>query len=161
MPAFWGILAGVFAGDWAVKRWADAALKGRAGWVVIPRVLELRYSRNRGMALGILSENAWAALTLPVIAVAVWLLVFRKYRITSFTSCASALLLGGFAGNFANRLLLGYVVDMIYFPFLPWFICNPADIAICAGALMLGASLLLRPQDWREKHAKDDGPGAP
>ena len=40
---------------------------------------------------------------------------------------------------------------MIYFPFLPWFVCNVADIAISAGVAMLAASLLLRPGDWQER----------
>jgi len=39
---------------------------------------------------------------------------------------------------------------MIYFPFLPWFVCNVADIAICAGVALLAGSLLFRPQDWKE-----------
>lgn len=161
MAAFWGILAGVFAGDWAVKAWASAALKGQPSWAVIPELLELRYSENRGMALGILAGSNWASLLLPLLAVGVWLWVFRRYVPTRFTLCASALMLGGFAGNFVDRLLLGYVVDMIYFPFMPWFICNVADIAICAGVLMLAASLILRPTDWREKHAKDEEHRAP
>ncbi len=161
MLAFWGILAGVFSADWAVKAWAGAALKGQRVWRALPHVLEFRYSENRGMALGFLSGNVLASLVMPIVAVAAWLLVFRKYRPTPFTRAASAMMLGGFAGNFVDRLMLGYVVDMLYFPFLPWFICNVADIAICAGVLMLAVSLLFRPQDWREKNAKDDGPSAP
>lgn len=156
MLTFWGILVGVFGLDWGVKAWADATLKGQSSWQVIPHLLEFRYSQNRGMALGILSGNVLASLLLPLVAVAVWLLIFRKYQSTAYTRAASALMLGGFLGNFLDRLLLGYVVDMLYFPFLPWFVCNLADIAICAGVTMLAVSLLFRPQDWREKNAKDD-----
>lgn len=59
-------------------------------------------------------------------------------------------MLGGFLGNFLERLWHGWVLDMIYFPFLPWFVCNVADIAICAGVALLAGSLLFRPQDWKE-----------
>ena len=66
-----------------------------------------------------------------------------------FTACG--LVLGGFIGNFAERLIFGYVRDMIFFPCLPWFVCNVADICICFGVAALAFSLLFRPQDWQEK----------
>ncbi len=127
----------------------------------IAHLLEFRYSENRGMALGLLSGNVAASLLLPILAVGIWFFVFRKYEPTWFTTLASALMLGGFMGNFLDRLFLGYVLDMFYFPFLPWFICNVADIAICSGVVMLAVSLLFRPLDWREKHAKEDGASPP
>ena len=113
-------------------------------------VLELRLTRNNGMALGILSGNTVAIIVLPVVAVGVGLLIFRKYRMTGYTRIASGLILGGFAGNLIDRVALGYVVDMIYLPWMPWFICNVADIVICVGVAMLAISLICRPQDWRE-----------
>lgn len=154
------LLVGVFALDRLAKLWAGSALSSRVAQQVIPHLLELRYSENRGMALGFLSGNAVASLLLPMLAMGIWFFVFHKYQSTTFTTVASGLLLGGFVGNFSDRLFLGFVVDMLYFPFLPWFICNVADIAICTGVGMLVVSLLFRPQDWREKHAKDDGAGA-
>jgi len=151
------IWASVFALDRLTKLWAEAELAGKEGSRVIFFLLELRYSENRGMALGFLAGNEWATLLLPLVAVAIWFFVFRKYQSTRFTAVASALMLGGFAGNFLDRLTLGYVVDMIYFPFLPWFICNVADIAICLGVAMMAVSLLVRPMDWGVKHAEEDG----
>ena len=72
---------------------------------------------------------------------------------------AAGLIVGGFLGNFGERLLFGSVVDMLYFPWLPWFICNGADIAICFGVAMLVISTLLRPQDWRERRENDSAAG--
>lgn len=74
----------------------------------------------------------------------------RHYRMTPFTRTACGLILGGFLGNFIQRLISGYVLDMIYFPWLPFFVCNVADICICFGVALLAFSLLLRPQDWEE-----------
>ena len=79
------------------------------------------------------------------------LLMMRRYRITRFTAAACGMVLGGFIGNFAERLLFGYVRDMIFFPWLPWFVCNVADIFICFGVAALAFSLIFRPQDWQEK----------
>ncbi len=161
MGAFWGILAAVVALDRGTKLWAAMGLQGGKAIVAIPGLLEWRYTLNHGMALGLFSGNWVANLLLPVLAVAAWLLVGRRYEPAPLKRVASALLLGGFVGNFVDRLWYGYVVDMVFFPWLPWFVCNVADIAICAGVVMLAVSLLLRPQDWREKHAKDDRRSTP
>lgn len=152
---FWSLLAGVFALDRLSKVLAEALLKGNAAQIWLPHLLEVRYTENQGMALGILSGHAAAGLLLPLAAVGGWVLVLRRYRGTGYTRVANALVLGGFLGNFTDRLLQGYVVDMLYFPFLPWFVCNLADIAICAGVGMLIVSLLIRPQDWRDRHASE------
>ena len=91
---------------------------------------------------------------LPLLAVGAGVLMLRKYRLSRFVLAAIGLILGGFLGNFLDRVLFGYVVDMLYFPWLPFFICNPADIAITAGAALIGVSLLFRPNDWQTRHAE-------
>lgn len=150
-----GIAALTLALDIAAKLWATAELQFdlvRLGWV-----LELRLTHNDGMALGIFSGNRLAGLLLPLAVIACGWLLLRRYKPTAFTRVACGLVLGGFAGNYGERLINGYVTDMIHFPFMPWFVCNVADIAICAGVAMLAISLLLRPQDWREDDAKCKG----
>lgn len=155
MLLMWIIGAAVLGLDLAVKGWASAVLPGNA-LTPIAGLLELRLTHNDGMALGILSGNGIAIILLPVAVIAVGWYLMRHYTPTDFTQTALGLILGGFLGNFVERLMKGYVVDMIYFPFMPWFVCNVADIAICAGVLLLALSLLFRPGDWREKHAKDE-----
>lgn len=118
----------------------------KLGWL-----MELRLTQNTGMALGILADHALAAIILPLTAILCGWLLMRRYRITRFTAAACGLVAGGFIGNFVERLLHGYVLDMIYFPWLPWFVCNVADICICFGVAGLAFSLLFRPQDWQEK----------
>ena len=124
----------------------------RLGWL-----MELSITQNTGMAFGMLAGNVAANVLMPLaVIVAGWMLM-RRYRSTAFTRVACGLILGGFVGNFAQRLFQGYVLDMIYFPWLPFFVCNVADICICFGVALLAFSLLWRPQDWEEKVTKDDG----
>ena len=118
----------------------------RIGWLV-----ELRLTYNTGMALGLMANQALAGIVLPLAAVLCGWLMMRRYQITRFTAAACGLVIGGFAGNFGERLLFGYVRDMIYFPWMPWFVCNVADICICFGVATLAFSLLFREQDWQEK----------
>ena len=143
-----GVLLAALALDAGTKWLASELLAGRTvalGWLV-----ELRLTRNDGMALGLFAGNRAAGMLLPLaVIVAGWLLL-RRYCPTVFTRVAAGLIVGGFLGNFLERLWHGWVLDMIYFPFLPWFVCNVADIAICAGVALLAGSLLFRPQDWKE-----------
>jgi len=115
------------------------------GWLV-----RLKCTQNTGMAFGMLSDNAAAGILLPLAVIVAGAILMRRYRRTIFTYTACGLILGGFLGNFIQRLIQGYVLDMIYFPWLPFFVCNVADICICFGVALLAFSLLFRPQDWEE-----------
>ena len=124
---------------------------GNGDVMAIPGLLTLRLTHNNGIALGLMSDNRIALLILPVVIVLCGWLMLRKYEPTRLVRIACGLILGGFAGNYLERLLQGYVVDMIYFPFMPWFVCNVADVAVCSGVALLVISLLFRPQDWSSK----------
>ena len=144
-----------FIADGISKWLAAALLDGQA--VRLAGLLELRCTHNTGMALGVFAGQRWAAMLLPLAAIACGWVLMRRYRSTPFTQAACGLILGGFIGNYGQRLFSGSVLDMIYFPWLPWFVCNIADICICFGVALLAFSLLFRPQDWEEKmrSAKD------
>ena len=146
---FWIVAVLALAADALSKLLAASFLQEstlRLGWL-----MELRLTYNTGMAFGMLANQALAGIVLPLAAILCGWLMMRKYRITSFTAVACGLVLGGFAGNFVERLLFGFVRDMIYFPWMPWFVCNVADICICFGIAALAYSLLFREQDWQEK----------
>ena len=151
MAVFWVLAALTFAVDRIAKLAAEAALALGARVVLWPAVLELRLTRNTGIALGFFSGVPLVITVLPLLAMAVGWLVLRRYRATRFTLAAAALVTGGFLGNFVDRVWHGYVLDMVYFPWMPWYICNAADIAITAGVALLAVSLLLRPNGWMLK----------
>lgn len=140
--------------DAGSKVLADRLLQ--TGSVSLGWLAEFRLTHNTGMALGLLADHALAGIVLPLTAIVCGWLLVRNYRITPFTAVALGLVAGGFIGNFAERLWFGYVRDMIYFPWLPWFVCNVADICICFGVAALAFSLLFRPQDWQEKRGKNN-----
>ena len=69
---FWAVAAAALALDVGSKLWAVRSLEQAV--TVLPGVLELRLSRNNGMALGLLSGNWLANLLLPLaVIVAGWL----------------------------------------------------------------------------------------
>lgn len=159
MTFFWILTALTLIADRAAKLIAQNAMTLGERIVVLGGVLELRFTHNTGMALGILSGHTAAGIILPLVAVALGIIILRRYRLSRFVLAAAGLILGGFFGNFIDRIVFGYVVDMVYFPWLPFFICNVADIAITCGAALTGVSLLFRGKDWQERHtevASDD-----
>ncbi len=148
MTVFWILSALTLIMDRAAKLIAQNAMTLGERIVVIGGLLELRFTHNTGMALGILAGNVLAGIALPLIAITAGVFILRRYRLSRFVLAAAGLILGGFFGNFLVRVFIGYVLDMIYFPWLPFFICNVADVAITCGAALIGISLLFRPKDW-------------
>jgi len=149
--AFWLIAAAVFILDRAVKLVALANLALGEQIVFFPGVLEWRLTHNQGMALGLLSGYPFLNLILPIAVVVLGIFVLKRYRLVTFSRVAMAFIAGGFLGNLFDRLSMGFVVDMVYFPWMPWYICNLADIAISCGVVLLAFSLLFRPGDWHLK----------
>ena len=159
---FWLAAAAVFILDRAAKLMALANLALGEQIVFLPGVLEWRLTHNQGMALGLLSGYTFLNLVLPIAVVALGFFVLRRYRHTAFTRMGMAFIAGGFLGNLFDRLSMGFVVDMVYFPWMPWYICNLADIAISCGVVLLAISLLFRPDDWHLKtEAKAHEPNHP
>lgn len=148
---FTSLAVAVFAVDRAAKILAIANLNFGETVVALPKLLEWRLTRNTGMALGIFAGHQALISALPVAVVGAGWLVLRRYRPTQYMGICTALIVSGFLGNFVDRVTMGFVLDMIFFPWMPWYVCNPADIAICFGVAMLAVSLLARPKDWKLK----------
>ena len=119
--------------------------------------------RNRGAAFGILQDQRlfFLIITVLVVAGAFWYLRRAILRSERLLSVALALLIGGAAGNFIDRLLFGEVVDFFKFRFqFEWFgtpvdytfaIFNVADIAITSSVALIMLDSLLA---WRREKLK-------
>lgn len=128
----------VFIADQLTKQWATSGLAGMpppnpsvlGGWI------SLLYTVNRGAAFGAMTGNdgifvVVAAIVLFVLTMSTLLYPARR----AVTLCSLGLQMGGAAGNMADRMRNGYVVDYIYIRPLPVF--NIADLAIVSSACLL------------------------
>ena len=149
--------AAVFAADVISKALAVAQLSDRPVELV-PGVLDLELTRNRGAAFGV-AGGATILFTLVAVAVIVVIArVARRLRSTAW-AVTLGLLLGGALGNLLDRLvrspapLRGEVVDWIHLHHWPVF--NIADSAIVVGGL-LAVLLTARniPIDGRREQAE-------
>lgn len=143
---FWLTAAAVLAADRITKLLAPGIPP--EGVSLIPGVLGLRYAENRGIAFSLLSGHPrlLGVLSLGLITGAgLWL---RKKKIAPFPGAGLALMAGGAAGNMIDRLVSGYVPDMIETLFMRFPVFNIADSCLTAGCAMVIISLLFRPKDW-------------
>lgn len=119
---------------------------------LLPGVLALTYAENTGMAFSMFSGRAWVLGIVSVGCILLGWWVLRRYQMGRLSRVAAMLMLGGAVGNLLDRLLRGYVVDMFEVLFMEFAIFNVADAALTVGAALMALSLLLRPEEWREKH---------
>ena len=106
--------------------------------------------RNSGLAFSILADSPMAALVVSVGAVlalavlAICLALRAPQPLCRRGVTGLAMMLGGAAGNAADRLTHGYVVDWFY---LGVFI-NAADLFLCVGCLLVGIDLCYAYFGW-------------
>ncbi|HEY6946277.1 MAG TPA: signal peptidase II [Candidatus Acidoferrum sp.] len=131
--------------DRATKAWFE--VRTAEGWrrEVIHNFIYLVHSRNPGIAFGVLADSASTATrviliagSLAVIGVLAWLLVAGKTTI-AMGNAGLALLLGGAAGNVADRIFHGAVTDFfeVWFGSYHYPAFNVADSAITIGAALI------------------------
>jgi signal peptidase II len=104
---------------------------------LIQGVFQLTSHRNRGAAFGILQNQRWLFI-LITLAVAFGIIYYlRKVgKNRPMISYSLALILGGAAGNFLDRLFHGEVVDFLDFTLIHYPIFNVADSAIVIGVCL-------------------------
>lgn len=149
MRKYYWIAAVTVIADQLVKR-VCMSLSGSV--TLIPGVLALTYAENTGMAFSLFSGRAWLLGIVSAVCILIGYLVLRNYRLGPVSRIAAMLMLGGAAGNMLDRFLRGYVVDMFEALFVDFAIFNVADAALTLGTALMAISLLLRPEEWREKH---------
>ena len=148
--AYLAIAGGIFMMDQVTKAWAVRTL--RLGDIVspIPGFFNFAYAQNTGIAFSMLDDHGatgrWGLSIIALIAATLVLFFFwRTPRSDDRILGALALILAGIAGNVADRMRLGFVVDFIDVQFGSWHYptFNVADIAVCIGAGLLIIDMLL------------------
>ena len=107
-------------------------------------VLHLYYVENDGAAFGMLDSAPWVFNTFSVIAiVGLSLYLFLGHATNRLYEVSIAMIIAGGIGNMIDRVMLGYVVDFIYFKLINFAVFNGADSFVCVGAGLLMLALIL------------------
>lgn len=157
MRTYGWIALTVVAADQLTK--AAAVGLGEETVVLVPGVLGLHYAQNTGMAFGLFSGMPWLLGILSLIAVCAGLWAIHRRPLRPWPMISAMLMVGGAVGNMIDRLVQGYVVDMVEILCFRFAIFNLADAALTIGCAAMAVSLLFRPSDWSDKKhgaANDD-----
>lgn len=111
---------------------------------LISGFFRLVYTKNRGMAFGLLNSGKpgfvspiLSAVNIMIMAAIIFVAI--KSEFSTITRFSFGLVLGGAAGNLIDRMAHGYVVDFLdlYAGRYHWPAFNVADAAITIGAILL------------------------
>ncbi|HYF64503.1 MAG TPA: signal peptidase II [Herpetosiphonaceae bacterium] len=143
------VVALVLVADRLVKWWTLDSLTplGNPGIEALGGLLRFVYVENRGVAFGMFQNNSllFALLSITVIIGAIWRSWGWFWRTSLLARLSAGLIVAGGLGNIIDRLLYGFVVDMIHIVPMSFFqVFNVADMAISFGAVLLFICL------WRE-----------
>lgn len=90
---------------------------------------------NYGMAFSTLQDYPAVSTVLAGVACVMIIAVFVFADLSKIERIGYSIMLGGALSNFAEKIILGYVIDWIPMPFIPLSI-NIADIEVSVGALI-------------------------
>lgn len=104
----------------------------------IPNVVSFTYIRNTGAAFSILEGQMWFFYIVTILFVGgVIYYMYTEAQDDKRLGYLLAIILAGAIGNFIDRLLLQYVVDMIKLEFVDFAIFNVADSYLTVGVILL------------------------
>lgn len=130
------------AADLAIKALAESLLTG--GTVTDLGLVNIRLLYNTGVAFSLGADLApWViiAATGLIITAMAWYAVKTAPAMTRLSRAGAAMLLGGAAGNFIDRLDGRGVVDYLHSGWFPTF--NLADVFVTAGVALYILGTLL------------------
>jgi signal peptidase II len=126
--------------DQAVKFWVRNTLMNQDPLVIIPNVLSLQYHENTGAVWGMMSGKVQFLSTFTlIIMILIGYLYFKipQTKRLKALRIIAVLILGGAVGNLIDRLLLGHVVDFIYFEIIDFPLFNIADSFLTVSCILL------------------------
>ncbi len=132
------VVALLTALDQLIKYFIVEKLKGTAGKLLVPGVLQLSYVENDGAMMGLFGGKASIMTVLTVIILVVLLaaLLLKKVKPGFVYGCLVAIVAGG-VGNLIDRVRLGYVIDYIEVLFVDFYVFNFADCLVTVGAFLI------------------------
>ncbi len=142
MRKWLGLAFAVIVADHLTKFWVSATLDYQEAIPVLP-FFSLVLVHNTGAAFSFLADaggwQRWFFIAVGIVATVVIVRLLKRHGDEPHLALPLALVLGGALGNVIDRVVLGYVVDFLYFHYrgFAWPAFNVADSAITVGAALL------------------------
>ena len=143
---YWTAIVLLIGIDQAVKIFVDKHMFMGDTIPLIGDFFHITYVQNRGIAFGIFQGKVdiiSIATVIAIIGIVIYFLVNVK-KSSFFERAAYIFIIAGAVGNMIDRLMRGYVVDMLDFRGIWSFVFNIADVYINLGVIILLLDLLLK-----------------
>ncbi|MGX7091634.1 signal peptidase II [Hutsoniella sourekii] len=136
--------------DQALKYWTVQVIPLHSHLQAWPGVFDWYYLQNTGASWGMLANQTGGLIIVSVLIIGLicYHLWKKSQDLQPISFLAYGLIVGGASGNLIDRLLHGYVIDMIRLSFIDFPVFNLADSFVCLGAVLL---LLIVVLDWDEE----------
>lgn len=135
----WPVPVLVILADHLTKRLARGLT---APSVLIPGILGLHLTRNTGVAFSLFRDIPVVPVVISCALILLFPLIFLKLKPRGAEAFGLALMFGGAAANLTERLLYGWVTDMLELLFVAFPVFNVADICLTAGCAITALTLL-------------------
>ena len=142
MRPWLGLALAVIVLDHLSKWWVSSTLDYQEAIPVLP-FFSLVLVHNTGAAFSFLADaggwQRWFFIAVGVVATTIIVRLLNRHAREPRLAFSLALVLGGALGNVIDRVVLGHVVDFLYFHYqgFAWPAFNVADSAISVGAALL------------------------
>ena len=142
MRKWLGFAFAIIIADHLTKFWVSSMLDYQEAIPVLPFFSLVRV-HNTGAAFSFLADaggwQRWFFIGVGVIATVIIVRLLKQHANEPRLAFSLALVLGGALGNVIDRVVLGHVVDFLYFHYrsFAWPAFNVADSAITVGAALL------------------------
>ena len=142
MTKWLGLALAIIVLDHLTKWWVSSSLDYQEAISVLP-FFSLVLVHNTGAAFSFLADaggwQRWFFIAIGIVATVIIVRLLKRHAHETRLAFALALVLGGALGNVIDRVVLGHVVDFLYFHYqdFGWPAFNVADSAISVGAALL------------------------
>lgn len=121
---------------------------------VIPGFFSITYLQNTGAAWSIFEGRRWLFIVLGIATLAVLVGMFIKEDKNPWIISGVALMIAGTFGNLFDRIVYGYVRDMLSFIIFDYHfpVFNIADVSLVIGVGLIAIAVLI---DERKEKAND------
>lgn len=152
------LFALLLGADQLMKHWTVTQLALGESAPLLPGVMQLTRVHNYGAAWSSFSGYTTLLIVVTVLLMgAIGYLLLRRIVRHPLGLVACTLVLAGGVGNLIDRLLRGYVVDMLDLQLFSYPVFNFADCCVVVGAILGGVYYLFlyEKHDGRKKEPKD------
>jgi signal peptidase II len=105
---------------------------------IIQGAVHLTYVENKGAAFSILqNQRLFFIIATSFLLIGIIIFLNRKKDMAPLCRVSLIMITGGALGNFFDRLVRGYVIDMIDFRIINYAIFNVADYFVVVGTILL------------------------